>query len=407
MKILWFTWKDRKNPRSGGAEVVNEELAKRLVRNAKPRTEFDGSDSGTGGHEVIFVTAGYPECLHEEMINGYKIIRVGNRYTVYWQAYKYYKKHRQDWPDLVIDEINTVPFFASLYVRTFPPSHVRTILFIHQLARQIWFYEMLFPLSLVGYWLEPLYLRLLSSNVFTFKNSNATQVITVSESTKKDLTKYGFKPKNIHVISEGINVPLLTKQGLGEVKKDDQPTILSLGAIKPMKRTHHIIKAFEFLYPLLTKEGVGGGPRLIIAGSPEGHYGRKVLKMIEQSPFKDDIQYLGQVTAEKKTELLQRSHVLVVTSVKEGWGLVVTEAASQGTPAVVYDVDGLRDSVRHHQTGLVTEENTPENLAKNILKLLADKELYERLRENAWQRSKTINFEQSYEDFKKALSWPV
>jgi len=40
--------------------------------------------------------------------------------------------------------------------------------------------------------------------------------------------------------------------------------------------------------------------------------------------------------------LLQKSHVLAVTSVKEGWGLVVTEANPQGTPAVVYNVDGLR-----------------------------------------------------------------
>ena len=31
MKILWFTWKDMNYPEAGGAELVNEELAKRLV----------------------------------------------------------------------------------------------------------------------------------------------------------------------------------------------------------------------------------------------------------------------------------------------------------------------------------------------------------------------------------------
>ncbi len=77
MKILWFTWKDRKNPLAGGAEVVNEELAKRLARN---------------GHEVIFLVGGFNGGQKEEIIDGYKIIRLGNRWTVYWRAYGYYKK---------------------------------------------------------------------------------------------------------------------------------------------------------------------------------------------------------------------------------------------------------------------------------------------------------------------------
>ena len=62
MKILWFTWKDRKNPLAGGAEVVNEELAKRLV---------------VDGHEVIFLVGSFTGAAQEEQKDGYKIIRVG------------------------------------------------------------------------------------------------------------------------------------------------------------------------------------------------------------------------------------------------------------------------------------------------------------------------------------------
>jgi glycosyltransferase involved in cell wall biosynthesis len=90
--------------------------------------------------------------------------------------------------------------------------------------------------------------------------------------------------------------------------------------------------------------------------------------------------------------------------VKEGWGLIVTEAASQGTPAVVYDIDGLRDSVRHEETGLICRRNTPEDLAKKIVEVLSDKEKYEKMRCNAWQWSKEINFEKSYRDFWETIS---
>ena len=114
MKILWFTWKDVKNPLSGGAEAVNEELAKRLIKD---------------GHQVIFLVAGFPGGLSEEKINGYTIIRLGNRWTVYWKAYKYYKKNLIGWADLVIDEVNTIPFFTKYYIKE------KNILFVHQLCR--------------------------------------------------------------------------------------------------------------------------------------------------------------------------------------------------------------------------------------------------------------------------------
>jgi len=91
--------------------------------------------------------------------------------------------------------------------------------------------------------------------------------------------------------------------------------------------------------------------------------------------------------------------VLAVTSVKEGWGLVVTEANSQGTPAVVYNVDGLRDSVRHNHTGIICRKNNPDELARQINRLLTNTSKYQQIRRRAWQWSRLINFRQSYQDF--------
>jgi len=363
MKILWFAWKDRKNPHAGGAEVVNSELAKRLVKD---------------GHEVIFVVRGHPEEKEDEIINGYRVIRLGNWKTVYWKAYKYYKKHLVGWADLVIDEVNTVPFFCKYYVKE------KNILFFHQLCRKIWFYEMRFPISLVGYLLEPVYLWLL----------NNKKVITVSESTKRDLMKYGFREKRIKIISEGIDLEPAANL---DIKKNEKPTLLALGAMRPMKRTDHILRAFE-----LAKEEI---PELqfVIAGSVTGLFGGKVIRAKNESIHRKSIDYAGKVDEAAKIDLMKRAHLIAVTSVKEGWGLVVTEANSQGTPAVVYNVDGLRDSVQHEKTGLICKKNTPKHLAKKIVEALSDKERYEKMRQNAWMWSKEINFDKSYEDFKKCI----
>ena len=364
MKILWLTWKDMSHPAAGGAEVVNEELAKRLAAD---------------GHEVRFVVGGYEGCAPTEERDGFSIIRVGGRFSVYWRTHRYYKKHLSTWPDLVIDEVNTMPFFAKFYVRE------RNLLFVHQLCREIWFYQMPFPLSIVGYLLEPLYLWLLRDR----------EVVTVSESTKRDLMRFGFKEERIHIISEGIE--LAPVADLDAVQKFEKPTMLALGAIRPMKRTDHIVRAFE-----LAKERIPD-LELVVAGKADGAYGKRVLEQIARSPYRTSIRYAGAVSKEEKVALLQRSHVLTVASVKEGWGLVVTEANSQGTPAVVYDVDGLRDSVRDGETGLVAKENTPEGLAAAVGELLADSVRYGEFQKRGWEWSGRVTFERGYQELKDVI----
>ncbi len=365
MNILWLTWKDRTHPLAGGAELVNEELAKRLVKD---------------GNKVIFLVGGYAGTKQKiKHKDGYEIIRLGNRFSVYWQVYKYYKEHLIGWADIVIDEMNTIPFFAKFYVKE------KNVMFVHQLCRQIWFYEMFFPLSIVGYLIEPIYLRIL----------NDRQVITVSESTKKDLEKYGFKSENIHMISEGLEHKSLSKLPSTN-SKAKQPTLLSFGAMRSMKKTIDQIKAFE-----LAKENVTD-LKLEIAGDTNSKYGTKVLQTIANSKYSKDIKVHGKVSLSKKLKLMQQCHALISTSVKEGWCLVISEAASMGTPAIAYDADGLRDSIRQNKTGLLTSNNV-KSLALGIESLLSNKEKYVTLRENAWQWSKKLTFDNSYKTFKTTL----
>ena len=344
--------------------MVSSELGKRLAAE---------------GHEVTFVTSSFKGAAPEQETDGYKVIRVGGRFSVYWHTYRYVRKHLADWPDVVIEEVNTIPFFSKLYLKK--PRY----LFFHMLCREIWFHQMIFPLSLIGYLAEPIYLRLLKGD----------PALAVSESTRQDLVRHGFKRKAITVISEGIQMlPIETIEGF---KKYEEPTLISLGSLRSMKRTLHQLEAFEIAklsIPTL---------KFKISGSADDKYGKEMLDRIKHSPFAKDIEYLGRVSNEEKQELMQHGHVIGVTSVKEGWGLIVTEAASQGTPAVVYDVDGLRDSVRHEETGLITREH-PQHMARAIVHLLRDNTMYKALQRNAHEWSKHITFEHSYQDFKEAIS---
>ena len=69
-------------------------------------------------------------------------------------------------------------------------------------------------------------------------------------------------------------------------------------------------------------------------------------------------------------------------SVKEGWGLVVLEAGSQGTPTIAYNVSGLRDTVKHEKTGIVVVQNTPEELARASIEIMNNKRRYRIFQKN-------------------------
>ncbi len=371
MKILWLSWKDKHHPHAGGAEVVLHELCKRLVAD---------------GHEVTILTARYPGSKRHDHIDGAKIVRIGsNPYFHSFLALGYYLRHFRSHFDLVIDVVNTAPYFSSLFRGK--PKHV---LLYYQMTREVWFHQAKGLISWLGYYiLEP-------GATFLLSHFGTKQLLTISQSSKQDLVRHGYKPQNIAIISMGTDIK--PAKDLAKVAKYLEPTLLSLGSIRTMKGTADQIRAFEHAKPKIKNL------KLKVAGGAVGEYGQQVLKMIANSPYANDIEYLGKVSHAKKFELMQKSHLIMVTSVKEGWGLIVTEANTQGTPAVVYDVDGLRDSVHHKLTGLTCHPNTPEAMAAHITKALKDTKLYAKLSKQAWTLSHQNTFEHSYQDFLAAIN---
>ncbi|HYH75854.1 MAG TPA: glycosyltransferase family 4 protein [Candidatus Saccharimonadales bacterium] len=366
--ILWLAWKDHAHPQAGGAEVVLREFMKRQVAD---------------GHRVSLLTARPAGTKEREMVDGIDVIRVGgNRYTHSMQALWRYVRTLRDRYDVVIETVNTAPYFSVLF-----KGRAKRLALTHQLAREIWFHETPRPLSYLGYYvLEPLALKLMSRS--------KVPLVTVSESTKKDISRYGWDPNRTHIISEGIQIKPLAD--LSSVQKFEKPTVLSLGAMRSMKRTLDQVEAFE-----LAKRDLPD-LQFKLAGDATSAYGARVLDRISASPYRNDIQYMGRINERDKVALMGRSHLITVTSVKEGWGLIVTEAASQGTPAVVYDVDGLRDSVKDRETGIITNTN-PQKLAEGVVSLLQDQDAYEELRTQAWHWSKQITFDKGYQQFNAIL----
>jgi len=353
MRILILNFRDILNPSAGGSEVVTHEVAKRWVAQ---------------GHQVTVFAPRFPGCHDEEEHEGVRLLRRGGRYTVYWQAWRYYRRYLRGQFDIVIDEVNTIPFFARFY------AGVPVVAWFHQLARQVWFYEARFPISVVGYFLEPWYLRLY----------RRVPTMAMSPSTAQDLLRLGFE--RVWVLPEAISLdPVASLEPKGE-----EPRLLFVGRVVPSKRVHAAVEAFPEVLQSFPKAKL-----LVVGDLGVKHYALRLWRLIQKLQIASRVRLLGYVSREEKQRQMREATLLLVTSVREGWGLVVTEANALGTPAVVYNVPGLRDSVRNGETGIVCSQNTPQALAEAVVGLLRNKQEYERLRRQAWEWSREFSWEKT------------
>ena len=287
------------------------------------------------GHEVTVFCGAVAGRPAEEFVDGVRILRRGSRIGVYREARRYWRREGDGQYDLVFDCVNTRPFFCSRFVRNVPVVAV-----IHQVAREVWRYETPWPISVIGrYLLEPAWLR-------AYRD---VPVVTVSESSRESLAEYGLR--RVTVVPEGWEparpVP---------VKKESVPTVVFIGRLSANKRPEHAIRAFG-----LTRRQLPEAQMWVIGSGPEEARLRKMAG--------PGVTFLGRVPEEEKRERLGRAHALVATSVREGWGLVVTEAAASGTVAIGYDVAGLRDSIG--ASGGTLTRADPASLAAGLVRLLS------------------------------------
>jgi glycosyltransferase involved in cell wall biosynthesis len=355
MRVLILNWRDVKSTRGGGAERVTHEVARRLV---------------AAGNQVTWLSSAETGLPSAETIDGVRVLRRGSELTTRRFAPRVARSLR---PDVIVEEINTLPYFATVWSRR------PVLLFMNQLARDVWWYEAPLPLAAIGWASEPLYLQ-------AYRHCD---VVTVSRSSCRDLKRFGVG-REVTVVPLAVDIP-----AVGEPEpRTMSGRLVAIGRLAPSKRYDHAIEALSLLRP------THPDARLDLIG---GGSARERLQALAQSlEVADRVVFHGRVDEREKLEILDAADVLVGTSVREGWGLTVTEAAVRGIPAVVYDIPGFRDAVVDGVTGL-TVPPSPAALATAISELLADHGRYDRLRRAAWERARVLTYDATAAAFDTAI----
>ncbi len=364
MRVAMLSWRSPGDPQRGGAETLTLEV----LRNAVAR-----------GHEATWFGARYPGSLSSEVIDGIRIVRKGRQWTVHFHAWRWVRANRETF-DVIVDQVNTIPFLTPLYVR-----QSQRYMLIFQTAREYWWHQtqgVFRLLSPLGYIAEPQYL----------KAYRRTRAITISSSTRDELVDLGLKREAITILPMAISTQPLDKL---EAKPLGM-RVITIGRLARAKHVDEAIKAFALVH------GDDPESQLDIVGGGDAKYREELEMLVVELGLSKAVRFHGIVSEPAKIALLDRAHIHLFASHREGWGLTVTEAASRGTPTVAYDAPGVKDAVGDARL-LSPLKSGPKGLADVINKLSSDAATYTDLREKAWQASCLLSYEATTDVFLAAV----
>jgi glycosyltransferase involved in cell wall biosynthesis len=315
-RVVVANWRDLDHSLSGGAERYAWELARGL-RDA--------------GARVDFVTAREKGQTSGEARDGIRIVRLGGRLSYYLLGALWLLGNRRS-IDAVVDMESGIPLFSPLVVSRRRTGVMLVLHHVHQDQFGVYFPG---PVAWFGRFLEGTVMPRVYRNVTT---------VAVSDSTRRTMVeRLGWKGPitllhNGNVAPRRVEIP----------SEDTVDRLVVLGRLSSHKRVDLVVRAVAALHasrPALHLDIVGRGPE------------REPLeRLVRDLQIEKHVTFHGYVSEEEKAAVLERSRLHVCASDVEGWGQVVMEAAAYGVPTVARDVPGLRDSVRHEDTGWLLPE---------------------------------------------------
>lgn len=334
MRVAVLNWRDIHHPHAGGAEVVSHEQAKGLAAR---------------GHEVTLYAARFPGSSPEEWINGYRVLRQGDRFGVYAKsASRLLQRSRTERPDVVLEHVTGLPWYAPLW------SPAPTVSYFYHVIGPTYFQELATPLAAIGWAAERL-----APAVYRGRPS-----LCLGAGSRRVFESLGYHASDFQLLPPGIRSDIYTPGG----PKSATPSMVLVGRIMQYKRVDLAIRALGELHAELP------ALRLHVVGPDPGGLRPELQALADHLGVGEMVLFHGWVPESTKRALLRSAWVNLVPSDQEGWGLTIMEAAACGTPSVGSDISGLSDALVPGVTGATFRQGDASDLARTVRSLLADEE---------------------------------
>lgn len=235
-----------------------------------------------------------------------------------------------------------------------------------------------------------------------FSINNSDVVTTVSNSLKEDTYRLFDIKKEIEVVYNFIELEKYTQHKLGgkdcqrgSIAEEGEYILTHISNYRPVKRAKDVVRIFA---KVLEKKKaklmlVGQGPDMPV-----------VRKLAKELGVYDKILFMGNSTEVNK--ILCYSDVFLLPSKAESFGLAALEAMAARTPVISSNAGGLPEVNVEGVTGFLSNVKDVNDMAKNTLKLIENKEVLEKYKQNALKRAQDFSIDKvlpEYEEIYKNL----
>jgi N-acetyl-alpha-D-glucosaminyl L-malate synthase BshA len=147
-----------------------------------------------------------------------------------------------------------------------------------------------------------------------------------------------------------------------------QPLLIHVSNFRPVKRVTAVVEIFARVRRELPA-------RLLMVG--DGPDAQAAARLARQLQVCDDVAFLGE--QDSVVPLLSASDVFLLPSSQESFGLAALEAMACGVPVVASTAGGIPEVVDHGVTGFLHERDDLDGMARSVVTLLRERELWGRL----------------------------
>jgi glycosyltransferase involved in cell wall biosynthesis len=222
----------------------------------------------------------------------------------------------------------------------------------------------------------------------------ATRVMTVSESSKRDILRFvDTEPDKIDVIYNAYDERFAMEpreEDVVRVRERYQLTdefVLYAGNVKPHKNLERLIDAFA----LVRKRGLDH-LKLVLIGDEISKY-TALRRAVHQHQLHNYVRFLGYLPEETLAVMYRLAGVFVFPSLYEGFGLPPLEAMASGTPVVTSNVSSLPEVAG--DAAVLVDPYDPQAIADGIYRVLTDEKLRRALIHKGIARAGQFSWEQS------------
>jgi len=212
---------------------------------------------------------------------------------------------------------------------------------------------------------------------------DVADAITVPSSfSRRSFIEMGVPAEKVHTIPYGVRLEAFAR--IADPRADTF-NVLFAGHVSLRKGIPYLLEAFAKLnHP---------AKRLRIAGSMAPEIKQLLTRLPHQS-----VEFLGSVPQADLPKIMSESHVLVLPSIEDGFGLVMSQAMACGCPVIASTNTGGEDLFADGVEGFIVPIRDVDALANRMQRLMDDPDLQRRMSEAALARVRYLGGWTQYGD---------